>query len=470
MVHTKPVVSPLDRSWLWGVPIATAVTAVVVYVFTVQRGLSWLHMGTDGGELITAAVTLGVPHPPGYPTYIVLGKLASLIPIGNVALRLNLFSAVCTAVAAAFVSATAIGWPRRATTRLELFAAWVAGLTFAFAPLVWSQAIITEVYGLNLAVLAALLWALLTGRPVWWVGVLFGLSLTTHLTSALMLPLILLIVPRQQWMVVLGGACLGVLPLLLIPVLAAGDSPVVWGDPTTPSGWLWLVSGALYRPNLYSLPPAELLTRLQQALPALLRQFAFIGWLLLPVAFTRSWRTRTMWYLAATAAGYAAYATVYNSVDHVLYFLPGLLLLTLLLIPGLRSLRQWSPLLPVLLLTLNLTAMRVDNSTAVHDAVAALFEQTPANAVLLTSEDVNIFTLWYYQHVEGLRPDVVVVDRNLMGFDWYRQRLGYQSPKLHGLEQYDVAEFVRSNIDFRPICTATLLEPAQIICNEALIE
>jgi hypothetical protein len=86
-------------------PGLTTLCALLVYVLTLAPDLTWANFGTDGGELITAAVTLGVPHPPGYPTYVLLGKLISLIPMGTVAYRFNLFSAVCVSLARACVAA-----------------------------------------------------------------------------------------------------------------------------------------------------------------------------------------------------------------------------------------------------------------------------------------------------------------------------------------------------------------------------
>ena len=234
---------------------AVGVTAFSLYAATAAPGLTWENFGVDGGELMTAAATLGVPHPPGYPTYVVLGKLFSFLPIGTIAFRFNLFSAFCTAVAAGFVTATAVSLSASHTNRTNaLPAAAAAGLSFAFAPLVWSQATIAEVYGLNLAVLAILLWALVTERSPFLIGVLFGLSLTTHITSLFFSPLVFLHTKKQgrklfaswfvSWLVSwFVGLLVGLLPYLLIFLLARSNSPIVWGNADTVSGWWWLVSG-----------------------------------------------------------------------------------------------------------------------------------------------------------------------------------------------------------------------------------
>ena len=55
----------------------------------------------DASEYITAAYTLGIPHPPGTPLLVLLGRVASLVPVGSVALRINALAAVCSAASAA---------------------------------------------------------------------------------------------------------------------------------------------------------------------------------------------------------------------------------------------------------------------------------------------------------------------------------------------------------------------------------
>ncbi len=78
--------------------------ALALYVSTAAPSLTWAHDGADGGDLITAAATNGVAHPPGYPTYVTLGQVIAHVPIGDVAYRFNLFSALCMASAAGFTA------------------------------------------------------------------------------------------------------------------------------------------------------------------------------------------------------------------------------------------------------------------------------------------------------------------------------------------------------------------------------
>src|SRR5215212_1520501 len=76
---------------------AVFLVALVVYSWTLAPAVTL----TDSGELIVAAYGLGVAHPPGFPLWIMFAHLASLVPIGNVAVRINFSSAVFAALACA---------------------------------------------------------------------------------------------------------------------------------------------------------------------------------------------------------------------------------------------------------------------------------------------------------------------------------------------------------------------------------
>lgn len=447
-------------------PLFAGLFALAIYLVTLAPDLTWAHQGTDGGELITAAVTLGVPHPPGYPTYVLLGKVISLIPLGKVAFRFNLLSALCIAAAAALV--TAISY-RRLTMRhtgTEIpdqgtagRAALATGLTFAFMPLVWSQALIAEVYGLNLLLIAAFLWALLRKRPGWSAGLLLGLSVTAHLTSLLLLPLALYLTPWRRWLRLGAGMTLGLTPFLLLPLLGRGESPVVWGRPGTFRGWWWLVSGQLYRPNLFALPREQWLPRFLTWSRLFFAQFAWVGLALLPAALPSqrtSPKETTPLPLLATAGGYALYAFAYNTADAFVFFLPALLLLSILLAPALRRLNWLALLLPLALLMLNFSQVSLRRQQTVRALAEPALQRAPPQAILLTTGDQTTFTFWYLHHVEGQRPDLILVDSNLFAFDWYRQRLMHHHPALRRLARDDLASFRSANRGQRPVCSVAL--------------
>ena len=85
------------RSLTLLVGLALWLGSLALYLSTLAPTLTWgfEEKGVDGGELLAAASTWGIPHPPGYPTYtILLRSFATLVPVGDFAYRGNLLSAI----------------------------------------------------------------------------------------------------------------------------------------------------------------------------------------------------------------------------------------------------------------------------------------------------------------------------------------------------------------------------------------
>lgn len=203
----------------------------------------------DSGELVTAAYHLGVPHPPGYPIWTVLAWLwCHLIPFGNIAWRGNLLSAVCSAVASGlaallvsksgYVLAQKVGFLRVGASpqlldRIVLVSSIAAGLLLAFCPVMWSQAVITEVYGLNASCWMATLvvlyrwsfepekrWRLYLAAFIW------GVGLTAHQTLVLLavaFPTFIWFTDRKLGRAVLMPILTVIITVIVVWVFQAGS-------------------------------------------------------------------------------------------------------------------------------------------------------------------------------------------------------------------------------------------------------
>lgn len=170
--------------------LALAITAFVVYLRTLTPGV----LDGDSGEWQYMANILGVPHSTGYPLYILLAKLTTLLPIGNPAWRVNLFSAICAALSIPVVYLLA---KRVAQSRV---AAILAASFFAFMPTLWASATIAEVYALNTLLLALTLYFAIRfydngrARDLYLMALCAGLALTNHRIAFFILPALLLVV------------------------------------------------------------------------------------------------------------------------------------------------------------------------------------------------------------------------------------------------------------------------------------
>lgn len=460
---------------------ATAVFAIsfTAYLLTMPPGLTYAYFGVDGGELITASTTLGIAHPPGYPLYILIGKLFSLIPIGSVAYRFNLLSAVAMAGSAVLLCVTAVylqrsnkdflsqshrdtekkGLPLRLRASAlrfdELITAVTAALTYAFAPLIWQQAIIAEVYALLMLFLTLTLLLVVKKASPFWIGVAWGLAIVSHLTAVLLFPIILLMLGlRQRWWLLPIGVGVGLTPFLMLPLLFMTDSPIVWGDPTTLPGFMAYITAALYRDLPFRWPLDLWGARLGVWGPLFIQQLTLAGLPLLIFSYfqLQTQEQKRRWGVGGvTAVLFLLYAFLYNNGDAIVFTLPAILLLVLLLLPGLERLKIWGMLLPITLILLNFDRININQDRSVPQQVEQLLGVVPPNGVLESSGEANLFSLWYSHHVERERPDVLIVDSQLYVFLWYRERLKKSEPTVTEVPT-DLAQFRQLQSAKRPYC------------------
>jgi hypothetical protein len=201
----------------------------------------------DGPEFVDVACTLGVSHPPGSPTYALLGKLATLLPLGALASRVNLLSALC-ALATLGCLARAIGLAHGrlgGRPAAGSIAGVLAATLLGVAPTFWGYATQAEVYApfallTALLLLLAIRWEATRDERYLLAGAfLFGLSGGVHGTAIFFAPalaiLVLARVPRERLAgTILRAALLGLLGAsvyLYLPLRAATDPSFNWGDP-----------------------------------------------------------------------------------------------------------------------------------------------------------------------------------------------------------------------------------------------
>ncbi|HVD61940.1 MAG TPA: DUF2723 domain-containing protein [Gemmatimonadaceae bacterium] len=228
----------------------TALGVLALYVATLAPSTAmW-----DASEYITAAYTLGIPHPPGNPLFVLLGRVASLLPFGGVAYRVNLLAAVCSALAAGiwFLVAErvlaqwiAVRWVRRTGSVL----AAVLGAT-AFT--VWNQSVVNEkVYTMTLLFFTAVSWLMISwtddpagpkaNKRLLMVAYLLGLGYANHPAGFLAMPAVgvAILVRRWQtfldWRLLVKGLlvlAIGLTPFIYEPIRAAYFPPLNEGEPT----------------------------------------------------------------------------------------------------------------------------------------------------------------------------------------------------------------------------------------------
>ena len=182
--------------------------ALITYTLTVEPTASFW----DCGEFIACAYKLQVPHPPGAPLFLLLGRMFSLLALGDVtkvAYWVNMMSVVSSALTILFLHWTIVMIGRKminksfeelnANERFGLLASGVVGsLIYTFSDTFWFSAVEAEVYAMSsfftaIVVWAAFKWELVEDRAesnrwILFIAYLVGLSIGVHLLNLVTLP------------------------------------------------------------------------------------------------------------------------------------------------------------------------------------------------------------------------------------------------------------------------------------------
>jgi hypothetical protein len=524
---------------------AVFLAALLLYSWTLAPTVTLV----DSGELIVVAHGLGVAHPPGFPLWAILAHLASLVPLGNVAVRINFSSALFAALASAMltlvvaesmITASYLSkWKQNkhreqqskkdgdsGTSRLLVFApALGAGFLMAFSRTLWFYATITEVYALNALLIVVIFFLMVRwrrcivaqrmhiGRPtnigqitgpitnydayLYAAALVFGLALGDHhVTVGLTLPALAVIVYRTEGVRfftsrrLIYAALISIAGLLAVYAylpFAASRSPVInWGNPRSLQEIWWHITGRQYRVFL-SFTPKIMGQQFVEFCRMALREFG-VAWLPLPLvlalagfagAYKRD-RT-TFWFLLFIVISNLAYDLSYEiAEDKDAYYLPVFISISIAAAYGIRWLIQnatlkfkapslyWIATIAVLVTSATaFAANRPFNNRRryfiAHDYVENLLSTIEPNGLLLTQDWQVVSPMFYAQEIEQRRPDVKVIDVNLLRRSWYFDYLRHAHP--------DLFERSREKIDaFVEILKQWERDPAAFATNQLLTQ
>jgi hypothetical protein len=470
--------APTAVWWRYADAIVSASLLVgffALYVATLTPGLA--HPPGDGHELTVVAATLGLAHPTGYPVYTWLGFLFTrFVHVGDAAYRMNLMSAAggAAGVAMAYLVGRRLDLRRPVAT----FAAFLVGIS----PTFWSQAVITEVYAPNLAMVGLLLWLLLgwadrvrvvpggSDRRLAVFALVYGLSLGTHFSNLGFAPAFAVFVLlsdvsvlRRPWSVVVAvlAFVLGIAQFAWLPLRAGGQDLYPMNTPDTPEAVYRYTAGTFS--NLrFAFPWGALLGRLATYVSLLGVNF---GWPLIALGVVGMWsliarNVRVFWLLVLMCVVHIVFFTQFFVPDPDPYFIPSHFVFALFVGMGVeavflfskdraaRSAPSWVVAsIPVVLggilvgivVPRGIVSLRWNDATddtVVGDFYRAAFAYIPRSGVLIGRRGKFGSDIRYYHNLQGVRPDVVVPDRTTREVSW-------QTPVFTTPEQHPVGATVR---------------------------
>ncbi len=417
----------------------------------------------DSAELSAGAATLGIVHAPGYPLYVMVAHLFTLLPIGDVGFRVNLFSAVCLALTAPIVF----------DLIRELIAdSWVAltaTLMLMWSYYIWDTGVAAEVYAPQLLTLSICGWTLVRMfrqrrtdlKAVLSVGLSYGIAVSMAPTSILFAPGLVVVfrLLRVRWRLSIYAGIAAFLifvgPLSYFPArFNANPQPNLGGeyksdgtfasvDLRTVQGIWWMIRGEQFDSRFFADGFFPTTNEIYNALSWFWMNFlgigvvvGFIGLMLLCLTQRKLFVAWLVFFIP-----YTYFFITYDVVDRDTMFGPSYLLWAVVIAYGLRWLTRsmststrLSVLLtaPIFIFIVNLPLHDLSNDTSIRQHGEALMSSLPNNAIVFGTWP-DTAPMQYLTLVEKQRPDLQIYDLflfNSADLAQYTQKLvaGSQRP------------------------------------------
>lgn len=472
------------NTWILGVLIFAFF--LLIYWRTCCPTVFWW----DSAEFVAAVAILGIPHPPSFPLYILVGKLFSFLPLFSLSFKLNFLSGVFAALSLSFFALLLLKLFRTFFSGLTgdtkmlfivlIMTLFVAGLNFAF----WIQGIRAEVYSLNGLIFILLFYCGLNHiaeeknhqkNPRWLYlfFFIFGLGMASHNVTLLStLPAFIYLFVSYDTFGLLKPKSLGAFLIffllgcsiyLYLPLRALNSPALNWGNPASLEK---VVTSALALKSVKQIGLTlnyTLVERIKDAWIMIYSQFTFLPFLLSLTGFFFLLRKHFKLFIFFLLLILGNSATIIilpsefisTSLDFQGYILPVIFSFAFMFGVGilflLKSINEWIvrsnfssgfnkslkivfsifffsiSLLPFLTFYRLADLSKNDLAYKYGKAVLSPLER---NAVVFIDNPNLYFILSALRYGEGYRRDVAVLDRSLLQAEWNCQQERKNYPKL----------------------------------------
>jgi tetratricopeptide (TPR) repeat protein len=410
---------------------------------------------------------MGVANPPGFPLYYLIGRLFTLIPVGDVAFRINIMSAFFGALAVVLIG-------RGIAVFLEILYSrersvegagvrgdaipvrWIAMFSCLFlsvTPVFWSQSLVAEEYALNAFLLSLLL--LLSLQTVrlqrkdffFLTSFVLGLSFSNHPLTLVFIPSFLFMAAMMvgkrrlsspQWTFSLILLAVGLSCYLYIPTRATSATPILWYPIERIESLYHYLIAQKHHGEIFSSTLMGYVYKLRLALDVLVNQLTFAGCLILAlgtwIALRKNWRPSLLVLLVAFLDVAIASYVKFNRHTISVYLIPALIVFTYLGGSGLLALWKISKqkirgsiqvaiavVILVMMTALNWKMSSRQGSYVNLSLGQDILRSLPSGATFVTEGDNATFSILYLQTVERERPDVRILAPEWMLFNKWKK-------------------------------------------------
>jgi len=452
----------------------------------------------DSGELAAVVFTFGIPHPTGYPLYLILGFLVSHLPFGiSVIYKLNLFSAITSSVVVVFLYYAVCslltvyyefkkekksGDKNRIIINISentlMYIAFITSVCFGLSKTFWSNAVTNEVYSLHTLFMCIIIYYSLkiysnflnTPFKLWMALFLFlGLSFSNHLTTVFVIPALVYLL-HLQFKASPGNIKKVILySLLIIPgfllyavlLVASAPGPYFnWSSPDNFSNLLYHISGGDFS-SLLTTGSGLFSKNLKAFGSGFFGEFAIASGIAALLGYIILYKKKKEVFIFFTLliVSTLAFALNYNVRDAQNYFLLLYISLSFTLSIGIFEILKYLgkklntiPLVYIAATGIILIAAGTaynyesnnnNNNYVIEDFTLNIIDNLEPGALFVTYNWGYAYpSALYYQQVDGKRQDLKVIMIRFLAAPWYLNTLKKYYPDLYSSISNEADEYI----------------------------
>ena len=485
------------------IPYLLSILFFIIYILTLSPTLSFI----DSGELATVCYTLGIAHPTGYPLFTLVGNLFSKLALFNSEIyTLNLMCALFGAIALIFfykfcyIMFSGINDSKAKSSKAKkenliahnnkfiiIIASVASVISLALSNNYWSQVLSIEVYSLHILLISISLFLFVKAieKPLnkekieketikeWFVfAFVLGLCFTNHTSTIFLLPGYIFLFFYQYKF---GKPVFRLLAIMLIPFfvalslylylpIRASMEPLLnWGNPSTLKTFIWHLSGKQYSIWIFS-SLNEMKNQMSYFMKIVSSDFIYLPIVAAFFGAINLFINHRKYFYLTSILFFTCFilASNYSIVDIDSYFLLAYFIIAVWVGSGIlwiysmfKEKYKTNKILIGLLLVIplieifNYSKADESNNYLVEDYTMNVFNSIEPNGIILSFQwDTWLSASYYFQHVKGIRKDIVVIDKELCRRSWYFLQLKNLYPWLIENSKKEIDEFIEELYKF----------------------
>lgn len=469
--------------------ILSFIIPFAVYIKTLAPTVSFI----DTGELATVCIRLGIAHPTGYPLFTILGRLFSLLPIGEEIYRLSFMCAVASSAALVMLfnllvfifkdfdpdnyskdkkQNNSIG---AGISDLSIYILSLASvLTLGFSVTYWNIANSLEVYSFHQFFIVTIIFSMLkavneTGKKesradIYWIlfAFLLGLSFGNHLSTIFMsLGCLYFYFAFNKFdKVSFIRIAIMAVPFILafsvyiyFPVRA--DNPALsWGYPANWDNFVRHITGKQFSVWMFS--STEVTSKqFNYFVSSYPKEFYYIPLIVAVFGVLNLFnKQRKLFYFTFLLFAFNIfYAINYDIHDIDSYFILAYIVSAIWIAMGISffvskfskagiQIAFLSFILALLTLNFNYSSNDESKNYFVKDYTENVYKSAKPNALIISSQwDFFVAASFYFQNIKGLRPDITIIDKELLRRSWYIRHIQIHFPQIYERSKIEFEAF-----------------------------